>query len=146
MTRETPLPKNDPDALRRRAEKTLRDKQRAPENLSHADMQEAISELRVHQIELGIQNEELRRAQSELEESRDRYSDLYDFAPVGYLTLDDKDIIREANLTAAAMLGVERARLLAEPLHLFYRARRQGYVLPVSQAAPRSADASRRAK
>ncbi|NOH04054.1 MAG: PAS domain S-box protein [Chloroflexi bacterium] len=66
-----------------------------------------------------MQNDELRRAYFDLEEARDRYSDLYDFAPMGYLTLDDKDIIREANLTAAAMLGVNRARLIRARLTSF---------------------------
>ncbi|MBI4740352.1 MAG: response regulator [Betaproteobacteria bacterium] len=73
---------------------------------------ELLHELQVHQIELEMQNDELRRAQIELEHSRDRYIDLYDFAPLGYLTLSDNGLIAAVNLTGAALLGVERAALL----------------------------------
>ena len=69
-------------------------------------------ERRVLQTELEIQNEELRRAQVALEESRDRYVDLYEFAPIGYLTLTREGTIAEVNLTGAALLGMERKKLL----------------------------------
>ena len=84
--------------------------------LSPAESQKVLHELRVHQIELEMQNETLRDAQEALEESRDRYVDLYDFAPVGYLTLTDKGMIEEINLTSATLLGVERKKLQQ---HLF---------------------------
>jgi len=73
---------------------------------------ELIHELQVHHIELEMQAEELRRAYLALEESRDRYIDLYDFAPVGYLTLTDKGFVSEANLTGALLLGIERKNLI----------------------------------
>jgi diguanylate cyclase (GGDEF)-like protein/PAS domain S-box-containing protein len=73
---------------------------------------EVLHELEVHQIELEMQNEELRRAQLALEESRDRYVDLYEFAPVGYLTMTGEGLISEINLTGAALLGEERKKML----------------------------------
>ena len=76
-------------------------------------------DLQVHQLELEMQNQELREAQQGLEEARDRYADLYDFAPTGYVTLDAKGHIRDINLTGAALLGHERAELLGKPFSLW---------------------------
>ncbi|MFM9916742.1 MAG: putative bifunctional diguanylate cyclase/phosphodiesterase [Rhizobacter sp.] len=81
--------------------------QRSPSELTH--------ELHVHQIELEMQNEELRRTQAALAAARDRYVDLYDRAPVGYATVDAQGIIVEVNLTGAAMLGAQRKQLQGQP-------------------------------
>ncbi len=80
---------------------------------------ELMHDLQVHQIELQLQNEELRRAQTALEVSRARYFDLYDMAPVGYLTVDTTGLILEANLSAASLLGVARTMLVRRPLSRF---------------------------
>jgi PAS domain S-box-containing protein len=83
--------------------------------VSAEEAAEIIHELRVHQVELEMQNEELRNAQAQIEESCSRYSDLYDFAPIGYLTLNEKGLIRQVNLTAAKQLGIERSQLILRP-------------------------------
>ena len=90
-----------------------------PNAWSTEEVRKLFYELQTHQIELEMQNEELRKAHAELELSRDRYSDLYDFAPVGYFTLSEKGLIVEANLTLAEMLCVERRFLLKSPLSKF---------------------------
>ena len=82
----------------------------APETLPAPEtLNRAIHELRIHQIELEMQNEELRRAQLELDVARARYFDLYDLAPIGYLTLSLSGVILQTNLAAVTMLGVSRA-------------------------------------
>src|SRR4051812_21436112 len=67
-----------------------------------------LHELEVSQIELEVQNRELIESRRAVDESHDRYIDLFDFAPVGYVTLDNKGIIKEVNLTAAELLHTER--------------------------------------
>ena len=89
------------------------------EGMSTNDIAKIIHELRVHQIELEMQNDELRRIQEELEEARDRYSSLYEFAPVGYLTVNEKGIVEGANLTFATQLGIERSAVVGKPFNRF---------------------------
>jgi PAS domain S-box-containing protein len=81
------------------------------------DVQQLVHELQVHQVKLEMQNEELRRTQGELEATRSRYVDLYyHCAPIGYLTLDPKGMIQEANLPACTVLGINRGDLLGKPV------------------------------
>ncbi len=82
---------------------------------------EKLSDTEVRKLahELEMQNEELRKSQQVLEDSREKYSNLYDIAPVGYFTISDKGIILEVNLTGADMLGMERSFLISKPLNLF---------------------------
>src|ERR1700682_3584242 len=103
------------DDLRRRAEDRARETAaEMPERLRTLTSEESLTllhDLRVHQIELEMQNEELRRTQEALEASRARYFDLYDLAPVGYFTISNKGLILEANFTAATLFGVARGAL-----------------------------------
>jgi PAS domain S-box-containing protein len=105
--------------LRQRAEEALRGSPVDLDGLAAADIQYLLHELQVHQAELSIQNEELRRVQLELETARDLYYDLYNYAPAGYCTLNRKDTILEANQTLAMMLGVKRDDLIHQTLSHF---------------------------
>ncbi len=115
------MPENEEkwSGLRQKAEAFINKSPSAVKEVPPQDVRTLVEELQIHQVELEMQNEELRRAQLELQEERDRYSDLYDFAPIGYLTISDKGMIQEANLTAATMLGVERGNLVGRPLSNF---------------------------
>jgi PAS domain S-box-containing protein len=113
-------PSADAAALRRRAEKRLREAatEEIPDR-AESDAQRLVHELQVHQVELEMQNEELVHARAELECALKKYTDLYDFAPVGYVTLDRDGAIRQVNLTGARLLGLERARLQGQHFGLF---------------------------
>ena len=128
--------------LRERAEIRARESQsRAPQKgqeLSLEAQQRIICELEIYQIELEMQNEELRRAQAELDIQRAKYFDLYDLAPVGYLTLNERGLISEANLTIATLLGVARSTLPQQPFtrfimsedqDVYYRHRKQLFAM-----------------
>jgi PAS domain S-box-containing protein len=110
----------DPADLRQKAEALARElAARTPQDsavLSPEEIRKTLHELRVHQIELELQNEELRTAQAEIEAGRARYFDLYDMAPVGYCTLSELGQILEANFTAAALLGTARGTLNKQPI------------------------------
>jgi len=112
------------DAKRRRqAEEIFRDKVARSlvslDALSPQQTQLMLHELRVHQIELELQNEELRRSQLERDAAHSRYFDLYDLAPTGYCSVSEKGLILQANLTATTLLGVVRGALLGQPISRF---------------------------
>ena len=122
------------DDVRRRAEAVVAQMSKDTASLSPEVRQNMLHELQVHQIELEMQNEELRRTQLELEAARARYFDLYDLAPVGYVTLSEKSFIREANLTLVDLLGLTRKEVMRRPFtrfilpadqDIFYQFRRQ---------------------
>jgi PAS domain S-box-containing protein len=115
--------KDSAQTLRRRAEEIAQKKAfQIPEHLESLSIEatrQMLHELRVHQIELEMQNDELRRTQAELEAARARYFDLYELAPVGYFTLNEQGLILEVNLTAATLLGVVRGALVKKLLTKF---------------------------
>lgn len=97
--------------LRRRADSQLSGSPAISHDYAGKSLEEIIHELQVHQIELTIQNEELKKVHQDLEASRDRYQTLFDYAPVGYVTLTPEALINQVNLTGAAMLDVPRQKL-----------------------------------
>jgi PAS domain S-box-containing protein len=105
------------DDLRKKAEQVLEEqiRQGKRKDDTEADAVRLVHELQVHQIELEMQNEELRTAQAELEASQSRYEDLYELAPIGYCTIRKDNMILEANLTVSNMLGIPRKTLLKHP-------------------------------
>ena len=109
--------------LRQKAEEILRHKSAQSPKMSEAaqgkDLQEILHELQIHQIELEMQNAQMHMTMERVEISRARYFDLYDLAPVGYLTMNEKGLIQESNLTAASLLGMARSALVNLPIYRF---------------------------
>jgi len=106
--------------LRRRAEERLRDNaavRKLPR--TREETQRLVHELEVHQLELEMQNEELRQSQQKLAASLGRYADLYDFAPIGYFSFDKNGMIAEVNLAGAKLLDVDRQSLINKPFSTF---------------------------
>jgi PAS domain S-box-containing protein len=99
--------------LRRRAEAALRKRAtRGARGGGGGDLQRLVQELQIHQIELEMQNEELTQSKAALDAGLEKYTDLYDFAPLGYFTLDERGLILDVNLTGSTLLGVEKSRLI----------------------------------
>ncbi len=110
----------DTQLLRLNAEEKLKEKpKRTGTRVLEADTKKLLHELQVHQIELEMQNEELRQANERAEEALRKYTMLYDFAPMGYFTLDSDGSISELNFTGAEMLGDKRFSLLNSNFKLF---------------------------
>jgi PAS domain S-box-containing protein len=108
------------DELRRRAESRLKGRNGSPAPpRTEADTTRLLHELQVHQIELELQNAELQEARDKVETLLETYTDLYHFAPVGYFSVDEQGLILEVNLTGAALLGIERSRLINQRLQSF---------------------------
>ncbi|MGC9975532.1 MAG: PAS domain-containing protein, partial [Syntrophales bacterium] len=107
------------DDLRKQAEKRIPKPADSIGETSEIEVKKLIHELKVHQIELEMQNEALRKSQMETAESQQKHSDLYDFAPVGYFTFDKKGHIIEANVTGASLLGAEKRSLAKQPFQHF---------------------------
>ena len=110
-------------ALRQQAEAIIRDKasltNSLPETMTVAGMQRTVFELQVHQIELEMQNDELRRTQLLLETARNRYFELFDLAPVGYCTVSESGLVLEANIAAATLMGIGRSALMGQHISRF---------------------------
>ncbi len=111
-------PNESAQNLRKRAEEKFRTSDvLMPELTSPEEIARLFHELRVHQIQLEMQNEELRRTHEELDTSKARYFDLYDMAPIGYLTISAKKMIKEVNIAAANLFGIARNLLAKEPIY-----------------------------
>ena len=106
----------DMDAMKKRAEDLLENTNHFPEELTWEDVKTLVHDLRVHQIELELQNEELRNTQKALHDATARYTNLYQDAPVGYLTVDRFGRILQANKTLGEMVQIENSRLLQTSL------------------------------
>ncbi len=112
----------DPQELRRRAERRLRANEPEVDALrSPLEVERMLHELQVHQIELEMQNEELRYVRDQSEVLLARYTDLYEFAPTGYLSVNTDGVITTANLTASTLLEVDRSFLLRRRMSYFLR-------------------------
>ena len=109
----------DEHNLRTKAEAKIKERSPAIQNLTLEESKSLVHELEVHQVELEMQNEELREAQHRLEEVRDQYTDLFDFAPIGYLVLNEKALIKNSNLTACVLLGIERSYIIGKPFSAY---------------------------
>ncbi len=111
-TQTQPIPPDRLRELKRRAREILRGQGPSPEALEGRDARELIQELQIHQIELEMQNEELRQTQAQLQISAELYRDLYNQAPVAYVNLDPEGGVLDVNRAAADLFGASRERLL----------------------------------
>jgi PAS domain S-box-containing protein len=109
-------PKGAPPAARgNQSASTPPSSGRGASHVRELDAQVLLHELRVHQVELEVQNEELRRARSEMELALQRYTEIFDFSPIGYATLQGDQVIADVNLAASRILGRPRSVLSGMP-------------------------------
>jgi len=125
--KKTTIKKNTSASVRNRAEKLLktRESKASVKNRIQAELHALVHELQVHQVELEMQNAELQVGRDRMEEVLEKYTDLFDFAPVGYFSLDETGVILEVNLMGTTLLGVERSRLINRRL--------PGFIAPENQ-------------
>ncbi|OYW77763.1 MAG: hypothetical protein B7Z37_02425 [Verrucomicrobia bacterium 12-59-8] len=110
--------------LRRRAERQMREQPAKTLTVAdHADAQRTLQELQIHQIELELQNEELKLTKAEVDEGLEKFTELYDFAPVGYFTLTNDGTIQQVNLTGTTMVGMQRSTLLGQRFGMLLESR-----------------------
>jgi PAS domain S-box-containing protein len=128
--------------LRKQAEQLLHAKTRVAKEKIDADVYSLLHELSVHQIELEMQNDELQQTLRQLNESQSRYQELYEFAPIGYFSLDENNLIMEVNLAGSQLLGTERSKLLKKRFSrfitknsqpIFYSHRQQAFAAKTKQ-------------
>ena len=114
-----------PKSLRKQAERLLSTTRRQVTRMPAEDVQKLVHELQVYQIELEMQNDDLRQAQLEMEVARDRYVELYNFAPIALLTMTDEGEILEVNLAACELLGLDPDQILHQKITHFILAASQ---------------------
>ncbi|WP_462323668.1 hybrid sensor histidine kinase/response regulator [Desulfoplanes sp.] len=115
-TQHAKIPDPQTISLRSRAEKIANESREDISRLTMTEIREMVHELKVHQIELEMQNENLQAARQEVVQTRDQYAELYDNAPVGYMSSDTFGVISRVNLTLATMLGVDKGQLCGTTL------------------------------
>jgi PAS domain S-box-containing protein len=113
------LTESEPVRIRKQAEYLTHDYPKISEKISPEDAVKLIHELQVYEIELKLQLEELRKTQEALEESNTRYFDLYNLSPIGYCTVSESGLIKDANLTSSTIFGAEKHKLVLLPFSNF---------------------------
>lgn len=113
---------------RKKAEELLRKNKQLYQKLSSDDMQTLIYELQIHQIELEMQNDELRKAHEIIENSQKRYTDLYNYSPIGYMTTDSDGVIVEVNTTALQLLQYEKQSIVGKPIAVYVNRSDREYI------------------
>ena len=120
--------------INKKVKKSVKPKPVKPADEKMGDVKKLVHLLQVHQIELEHQNHELRITQEELEVSRNKYVNLFDFAPIPYFTLDQHGIIKEVNLSASKMFGVDRSKLIGKSFITYVPMNEKGEITATGRA------------